>query len=64
MERDFKWKLKKWKINIDLLIGITNPLSRAFKLLEEKDKILSNVLDGSLQEWAIAIGHLSREQHI
>ena len=43
VERDFEWKLRKGNINIDLLNGITDPLSRAFKLLEDKDEILNNV---------------------
>ena len=48
MERYFEWKLRIGKVNIDFLSGITDPLSRAFKLLEEKDEILSNVPDGLL----------------
>ena len=40
-------------INIDMISGITDRLSRAFKLLEYKDEILNNVPYALLQEWAV-----------
>lgn len=53
VERAFEWKLRHRRTNIDLVSGMTDPLSRALKLLEDKDKILSNVPDALLQERAL-----------